>query len=272
MSFVTSTVIGKDTQFGGEFGNQLFQVAAVLGYAEKYGLKAKFEYWYCSFSKRNYSPLFPKLNYCKFNLPQKIYNQSNFYYQEIPLFSPIDLRGMFQSEKYFPPRQQLLDFFQTPDFYKHNVNQILNKNKIKSYSALHIRFYDRPERDLIPVIHTLPDHYYLTALEKISHNDPILIVTNNKAKANLILKKNNISKDIIIISSTDILTDFFLLVNASRIAIGNSTFAWWAGYLNQNVETVYAPLKDKWFSLAARFNKYWSTKDLYPKNFIEIDF
>jgi hypothetical protein len=268
---VTSDVIGRDVHFGGEFGNQLFQIAAVLGYAEKYNLEPQFSYWDCEFSSRNLSALFPRLSYKKNIIINKTLVQSSFKYEEFPKLDNVSLRGMFQSPRFFPKIETLNHFFEIPSYYKSKLAKIHNEYNIKNYASIHMRYYDRPIRDATPVMYSLPEHYYLDALSHLGDKIPIIIITNNIIKSADFVVRNNI-KNVILRSSTDSLEDFFLLSGGSKIAISNSSFSWWASYLSKRKEKIIAPDRNKWFSIHARFTEYWKSSDIYDDNFQEIQF
>ena len=105
---VTSTCIGRDVPFGGEFGNQLFQIAAVLGYAERHGCTPAFHPWRCVFSGRDYGALYPKLPYTDAIRVGSVLVQRTSRYEVLPHRPRCDLQGMFQSERFFPSDHALL--------------------------------------------------------------------------------------------------------------------------------------------------------------------
>lgn len=104
----------------------------------------------------------------------------------------------------------------------------------------------------------LPDGYFINCLNKIKNiNDYLIIFISDdiiyarKRFSNMYFKAQFESNDEII--------DFQLLMYADVLVISNSTFAWWAAYLNQKPnKIVYAP-------------KYWlgfKKKIEYPVNIL----
>lgn len=272
-AIATSSCIGREVHFAGEFGNQLFQIAVVLGYAEAHGFLPVFPPWKCVFSGRDYGALFPALDYRDDIATRHLFEQSGFPHEVIPRLDDCDLRGMFQSEKFFPrDKAALRRIFAAPAAIAALVDQIIAEKNLGVFSALHLRYYDRPGQDATPVTYTLPDHYNLKALEKLDPETPLVLVTNHAARAWLFARQHLAHLRPVIQCHADPLVDFYLLTRASHLAIGNSSFGWWAGYLNETAPTVYGPTRRKWFSFVARDEPYWATDDLYSSRFTELSF
>ena len=62
--------------------------------------------------------------------------------------------------------------------------------------------------------------------------------------------------------------DFSLLMNAKYLIIPNSSFSWWAAYLNTKKAAVIAP---KYWASYNKSNGYWSTSDIITDGFIYLD-
>ena len=66
---------------------------------------------------------------------------------------------------------------------------------------------------------------------------------------------------------TDI-EDFYLMSMCVNNIICNSSFSWWAAWLNSNPDKiVIAPMDDRWFGPAY---DHFDTKDLYPEEWIKM--
>jgi hypothetical protein len=92
-------------KFIGRLGNNLFQIAACIGYAEKYNVSWGIKKGYSKngFDVFQIDRFFPHLPECVEEY--SIYDRSadkHFNYEEIPFFpNGIELVGYFQSLKYF---------------------------------------------------------------------------------------------------------------------------------------------------------------------------
>lgn len=66
----------------------------------------------------------------------------------------------------------------------------------------------------------------------------------------------------------DIGFDFYVVNKAKYLIISNSTFGWWAGWLNQNSKLTIAP---RYFGRHNVSNGYWSVGDSYTRCFSYMD-
>jgi hypothetical protein len=66
--------------------------------------------------------------------------------------------------------------------------------------------------------------------------------------------------------TNDNIKDFALMSLCDYNIIGNSTFSWWAAYLNQNNTLTIAP-KNEWFGQGY---KHFDLQDLFPKNWMVL--
>ncbi len=167
-------------------------------------------------------------------------------------------------------------FFQTDQYFyefKNDIKKLFTlKNKyIKRFND---KFYFLIESD-IPnlVIHyrgtdyrnwggtdyTLPIDYYLHAMSLIENIGKyrLVILTDD-----ITLAKNTFKSllQVEYISDSEI-NDFQVLLNADKLIISNSTFAWWGAYLNYHNAEVFAP-------------KYWlgfKIKSEYPPGIMSIN-
>ena len=86
---------------------------------------------------------------------------------------------------------------------------------------------------------SLPESFYLNALQEVKNLDDykILLVTDDIENAATRLPG---IKNKLIISDSEIM-DFQLLMHADKLIISNSSFSWWAAYLNKKHAEVFAP-------------------------------
>jgi len=269
-SFVTYAGLGRN----GEFGNQLFQIGLVLGYAAKYGVRPILPRWRCERSGIEYWRLYPGLDYRDSIRCWTRYEQRHFAYQDLPFRFNVTLKGEFQSAKYFPVlRSELLRLFRPPLAVSTEVNAFCLKHHLERYDAMHMRFYVRPE-DVTPAFRpSLDDAYYVKALQALeSTGNPLIIVTNDVKLATEFVQRQAIKKPYIITSNINSIVDFYLINRAQNIIISNSTFSWWAAYLSTSALSVLAPTYRKWFAHPFSSRPSIDCSDMIPDEFRQIDF
>lgn len=176
--------------------------------------------------------------------------------------------GFFQSENYFEKNKEyFLKKLRIRKKYRvlfsEKFGHFFNENKV---IAIHCRLGDYlnweiegfGDKDL-----TLPQSYYENAINQIDDIDEcqIIIVTDDVVN---IENKFNFLKNKIIVSEEEII-DFQILQNAHKLIISNSSFSWWAAYLNNKNAIVYAP--EYW--LGFKVEKEFPVA-IIPNSFIKI--
>jgi hypothetical protein len=245
----------------GRTGNQMFQIAATIGHALKYGYKFAFP------EDTENSEIWPKVDV---RLPvldgsekfSGYYHEGSHKYLEIPRMDNIILDGYFQSYKYFQNViPVLLEIF--------HFSSLTVWNRI----GLHVRrgdYLNYPDKH--PV---LPIEYYKKAIEFILNQDPARIYTIfvytddfNWCKENMNYEKFGY---VVHVNSTrKPETDLSLMAQCQHNIIANSSFSYWAAMLNQNpAKIVVSPPADKWFGEG---NKHLDISDLLPPSWTQIDF
>lgn len=153
-------------------------------------------------------------------------------------------KGFFQSEKYFETRKDdIRKIFEINDQYKKNFKK--NKKQLfdKKTVVVHIRRTDYIKyggEELGGIDMTLPINYYkkcLGMVDKIDDYNIIFVSDDIDFVKNEFGQKKNY-----FFENNDEITDFQILLNADILIIANSTFSWWAAWLNHKTKkTIYAP-------------------------------
>lgn len=284
-------------QLKGGLGNQLFQYAAALhlGIHHQVPVKVDTSFLYThrqsAETPRNFDLLFinepPTVasndeikaiigNTLKTHLQKlipahkrKLYKEVDFTYDNhfLEAGKNIYLKGYRQSEKYFSPISNYIKkAFQINENYTKDVSTILNQIKNEASVAVHIRRGDYKNLALLEFHGILDANYYNQAITKIRtlypnatfyfFSDDISWVKNLLPIDNAIYIDSQISKSAI--------SDFYLISSCKHQIIANSTFSWWAAYLNLNPNKIVIAPK-KWFNNAPN-----NTKDLFPADWITI--
>ena len=235
----------------GHLGNQLFQIASVIGVA-----KANHQD-FC-FPKWSHNHFFKKELPIISNHEFRPYKEVQFSFEPI-IFAAgnYDLEGWFQSEKYFDI-DLIKDYFQFKDSLIDNLKSSYQIAFSKKTILLSIRrgdFVDHPDYFQLPI------HYYLQAL---IHNFP------DWKEKNLILLSDDI--DYCKFHFSFLENAFFAhqLSAEEQLALGslcddfiisNSTFSWWCAWLGEKKHsTIIRPLH--YFTESK--NKKDNDKDYFP--------
>jgi hypothetical protein len=263
---VTFSQLGKH----GEFGNQLFQIAATIGHSIKSNQDYMFPRWIGLISQEDYSRYFQNPIKQTDNLPNPdmFFKEPHFYYQEIPILNKnLDLFGYFQSEKYFEHcKNDIINIFQ-PNKNIKNIKTLNYNNSV----CIQLRFYDcnRPYNTdhigfkLDPETNDFYYHleenidYLKNAINYFGKDKNYYIVTNNSNKAEQMFGKYD---NFYILDNFNYIEQFFIQTLCENNIISNSSFGWWGAWLNLNrSKVVFAP--KKWFK-----KNDMNTSDLYLKN------
>jgi len=248
MKFVTVNLVGPSA-IGGisnyGLGNQIFQIAAALSFAHDNNLKAIFpdiknKRKYGKYNKSIFKYLDTK-NYREEDV-ELDFEQGDFDYIEIPKKGNIRLNGYFQHEKYFSHNKNLI--------YKSLHFEEKMQKKIKAtYGEIlqdsiscHVRLGDyQILKDSHPLL--IETNYYKNLFKK--NEDKNILIFSDDIKY---CKKLDIfnQPNIHFISTKNDIYDLYLMSICEDNILANSTFSWWAAWLNQNEnKKVYFP--EKWF-------------------------
>ncbi|MBB5440700.1 hypothetical protein HDC92_004403 [Pedobacter sp. AK017] len=199
-----------------------------------------------------------------------VYKEPHFHYD--PTFGQrkgnIYLDGFWQSEKYFKDiRAVLLEELKVKDSYVSHLQPVVNTIKNEHSVAVHIRRGDYVSKRFSDTHGVLPYDYYARAIALLAIK--VLPIKLYFFSDDMEWVKDNVVVDhpheFISQSVTkNHLEDFHLMSQCRHHIIANSSFSWWAAWLNDYPEKqVIAP--EKWFN-----NLPHDTKDLIPETWIKI--
>lgn len=230
-------------------GNQLFQVSAIISLA----WRNEDTYIFPNWQYEGYFNLHGCFTDNNKIVPNNYYHEPHYHYKEIPNRDTknevIDLIGYYQSYKYFEEFQHIICALLTPK----------NGYGIKyGFTSIHVRRGDYLTK---PDVHPPLDmNYYNQAMSMIK-SEKYMIFSDDIAWC----RNNFKGEQFIFIEGNDPVTDLSLQLSCEHNIISNSTFAWWAGYLNKNPsKLVIAP--QRWFGSKLQHD----TKDLIPTSWNRI--
>lgn len=261
-------------------GNQFFQLFAAISYAIDHAERLTIPElkWDKDMRPTYFNSIFKRLkdavdpNLSPGSFPR--YMENGFHYTPIPKQpKPFILFGYFQSYKYF---QKNFDAIYKKLNLKMEQEMVRTKYlTLKSSISLHFRI-----GDYIPVqLHhpLLDDAYYVNAINRIikqTKKSDWDIIYYCEEKDNVPVKQRlrKIKRSFPNLSfhkAEDTLEDWeqLLLMSCSdHNIIANSTFSWWAAYLNNNKDKIVCYPKT-WFGSE---NGALNTQDLCPDSWIKI--
>lgn len=239
----------------GRLGNQLFQYALAMSLAKKFNTFYIIDNDFKADSVKKYFQTNSLLN-------NKI-SRAFFKKWIAPSFLFIHQKGNETTDDMIPllkDSQFYKGFFQSELYFKNISSSIQKQLKIKK--SYRNEFADKYghlfQNEKVLAIHyrigdylnfggveyggfdlSLPETYYKNALKKIQNLEgyKIILVTDDIENAAIRLPE---IKEKLIISDSEVM-DFQILMHADKLIISNSSFAWWAAYLNKKQAEVFAP-------------------------------
>lgn len=273
MRYITNLQIQNDEN--GRFGNQLFRIATTFAAAKENNINFLFPNWKHSlyFESEN---LFSSTNI----YVDGVYTEKTFGYDKIPILSNnLEIRGYFQSEKYFQNhKEEVKNLFKFKPEFITLADQKINIRK--NSCSIHFRHGDQYDRetggayidcqDRHPIMTPL---YYQRSIQYMKNlgvdcfylfYDHLL--TKKWIQEN-ITELDNVNHHFVDEKITDI-ESFYLMSKCDHNIIANSTFSWWAAWLNNNTEKkVLSPKNEEWFGATL---SHLETRDLIPEQWLKI--
>lgn len=282
------------TRVTGGLGNQLFQYAAGASLARRLGTELaldlsaygeagmrqfeldKFHTNYRIATPEETAPFttLPAMRRALYRLRpayrRPVYKQPGFGYD--PHFTEavdgIYLKGYWQSWKYFEPARDFIRMeFRLREKHITRVKDLSNSLRNSETISVHIRRGDYKTPEALAYHGLLPAAYYNEALKRMGDRYPdarLLFFSDDIAWV-----EKNIHTDLPHEFVTGLLTetaleDFHLMQHCRHHVIANSSFSWWAAWLNPLPgKTVIAPRQ--WFATTRN-----ETRDLVPPEWLRI--
>lgn len=173
--------------------------------------------------------------------------------------------GLFQSEDYLIDRKpDILKWFAIKSEYAEKYDLELSEMGITLDDNLCvINFRGGEYNGLHNVL--LRREYWRDSVNLMLKNNPdmkFLVVTDDVALSRTFMPFN------IPTVHVDVGFDFYVVNKAKWLIISNSSFGWWAAWLNTNCNQIIAP---KYWARHNVSNGYWATGDTYTRGFTYLD-
>lgn len=237
---ITFSQLGKQ----GRLGNQMWQIAATVALARQHNTSYQFPQW-------EYESYFNLHDCFVSNInPGKTFQEPHFHFATIPFVDGMDLSGYYQSYKYFEGQES---------FIKNIFEFSFRADRSYDTTSIHIR-----RGDYVTVgndFHTnLTLDYYNQAMS-IINSEKYLVFSDDIAWC----KTQLVGPQFEYVEGNNPAVDLALMASCDHNIIANSSFSWWAAYLNKNHEKkIVAP--QKWFGPKLPHN----LQDLRPESWIVI--
>ena len=185
---------------------------------------------------------------------ENVYSESAYTYTQIDPINKTNLvlKGYFQSYKYID-EGAIRNQFQFDDSFVLKLRKRHQGILSEKFSAIHVR-----RGDYLKNLYKHPfcgKRYYKEAIKKLGNPDRIIIFSDDIKWCRNNLKGPNINY----MENTSVMDDFYLMTVADKIVISNSSFSYWAAFLNEKKSKVIVP--SLWFG----FRHKVDTTDLIPK-------
>jgi len=247
------------TKLYGRLGNQLFQIAAAIGTAKK--------------------------NHTIYKIPRRSVNMAvwNTYINHLPEFLPEDNVDREHKENGHFPYQEIpykkgeslmLDgYFQTEKYFEQHRSEVLRAfgfeyEMLHGAVSIHVR---RGDYLKYPTKHPLCTmQYYKKAVQYFYDKGHVLFIVYSDdldwCRENFTEKEFGQEIKFLFSTSKDEMKDLESMSCCEHNIIANSSFSWWAAWLNRNKDkVVIAP--EVWF---CPDNSHLDTRDLVPESWVRM--
>lgn len=259
------------TVLNGRLGNNLFQIAAGASLAKRnntdyvavcqdgYYLSAPDNCFVSEYVKQFKDDIFK-------NIPIILSKPGDYYhyfepskdFKEIPYHANIRIRGWFQSEKYFD-KELVRELFEIPEsIEKYIVDKYGNIIKNGDINSINVR---RGDYLSLPHLHPVTSlSFYKKAIDILGKNEKYLIISDDIDWC----KKHFKGDNYYFVDDEKPIIDLYIQTFCKNNIIANSSFSWWAAWLNPNPEKkIICPYP--WFGMSNTENK-----DLIPDSWIKL--
>ncbi len=251
----------------GQLGNQFFQVAVTLSHAYDHDAEPLFPEFKTRYDfgiHENYQKIFYCLNTSDLpSFPALHYRERSHAYQELPYEPNMKLQGFFQSEKYFYKyRDEIVALFQPSQEIREEMKQYQELLDHPHTVAVHLRTYSG--EDSYQFLYRCDRKYFKEAMSFFPEETLFVVFSDDMKKCRELFDK--IDRPKVYVHNKSHVLDFYLISSCKHQIISNSTFSWWAAYLNTNPDKVVVAPR-YWYTKKSRLED----RDVVPEGWFVID-
>ena len=179
--------------------------------------------------------------------------------------NPGAIGGIYQSEEYIINRKSdIREWFKIKNESKKNYDKILSDKGIVLDENLCVINFRGGEYRSIPNVLLRREYWHdaINHMLMINPNMKFVLITDDPNTANSFMPFPIEAIHI------DVGFDFYVVNQAKWNIISNSTFGWWAAWLNDKTNKIIAP---KYWARHNVSDGYWATGDAYTRGFTYMD-
>jgi hypothetical protein len=255
----------------GRIGNNLFQIAAGVSLAKRNYTDV------CFYTGSYYAPfpdncsLYDYLQQFKSNILRNVtikpgtpdfeghYEEEQYAYTAIPYKDNSLVEGFFQSERYFE-KETVRQIFDIDDDSKAYITQKyghLLKTGITSINVRRGDYFKELDNHCITSM-----SFFKKAIKRIGKDKNYLLISDDIAWC----KKMFRGKNFFFVEGEKPIFDLYIQTQCTNNIISNSSFSWWAAWLNNNPDKIVI-CPNPWFGVA---KQHYDTSDLIPPEWIQL--
>ena len=173
--------------------------------------------------------------------------------------------GVYQSEDYIIDRKEdIKKWFEIKQESKAHYDNLLSDMGVTLDDNLCVINFRGGEYRNIPNVLVRREYWRdaINYMQTLNPNMKFLLITDDVQCA------NNFMPFAIQAIHVDVGFDYYVVNQAKWLIISNSTFGWWAAWLNTRVNKIIAP---KYWARHNVSDGYWATGDAYTREFTYLD-
>jgi hypothetical protein len=276
------------TRLYGGLGNNLFQLSNVYALHKEFGVDYCIPTWaerggtpqsYGQRAELEFSELFEnKFNYCNddchfvhgFTNHDEALHSTDFAFKPVMFLDNCRYSGYYQSEKYFRGVDIKNEFILNREM----INKVKPLLGTKPTISLHYRLGgDRISPQMQHYHKTVSIDFYIKALQTIlpdqSKDHQIFLFSDRMQEAGDLIKPLLGEYNITAVEwgSDNNVGEFIFMSLCDHNILGNSTYSWWAAYMNRNINKIVVAPKSEWFGPGY---KHFNLNDAFPESWITL--